>query len=71
MFEAAGRPVSIDEIRDCLKRSAEPVADAEHADCCGWGRLNAAGAIRRIRGLKEVRVWSPRFEEMPSLPTRR
>ena len=29
MFEAAGRPVSIDEIRDCLKQSAESVMDAE------------------------------------------
>jgi hypothetical protein len=51
MFEAAGRPVSIDEIRDCLKRSAEPVADDEHAHCCAWGRLNTAEAIRKIRGL--------------------
>jgi len=54
IFEAAGRPVSIDEIRDCLERSAEPVADCEHAACCAWGRLNTAGAIREIRGLKEV-----------------
>lgn len=54
MLEAAGRPVSIDEIRDCLKRSAEPVAGAEHPDCCAWGRLNTAGAIREIRGLSEA-----------------
>ena len=53
MLEAAGRPVSIDEIRDCLKRSAEPVADAAHANCCGWGRLNAAEAIREIHNLTE------------------
>jgi outer membrane protein OmpA-like peptidoglycan-associated protein len=52
LLEAAGRPVSIDEIRDCLKHSAEPVLNAEHANCCAWGRLNAAGAIRRIRDLK-------------------
>ncbi len=58
MFEAAGRPVSIDEIRDCLKRSAEPITDAENAGCCGWGRLNVAGAISRIRGLKEPELAS-------------
>lgn len=51
MFEAVGRPVSIDEIRNCLERSAEPVADCEDAACCAWGRLNTAGAIREIRGL--------------------
>jgi phospholipase C/subtilisin family serine protease len=49
MFDAAGRPVSIDEIRDCLKRSAEPVANAEHTHCSGWGRLDTARAIREIR----------------------
>jgi subtilisin family serine protease len=53
MFEAAGRPLSIDEVRDCLKRSAEPVTDIAHADCCAWGRLNTAEAISRIRDLKE------------------
>jgi outer membrane protein OmpA-like peptidoglycan-associated protein/subtilisin family serine protease len=49
MFEAAGRPVSISEIRDCLRQSAEPVTDAEHPNCCAWGRLNIEEAIRRIR----------------------
>jgi outer membrane protein OmpA-like peptidoglycan-associated protein/subtilisin family serine protease len=58
MLAAADRPVSIDEIRDCLKGSAEPVADREHAACCAWGRLNAAGAIREIRGLKRAALVS-------------
>jgi len=58
MYEAAGRPVSIEEIRDCLKRSAEPLPDREDADC--WGRLNLEGAIREIRGLQEAEkvVWA-------------
>jgi subtilisin family serine protease/outer membrane protein OmpA-like peptidoglycan-associated protein len=51
MFEAAGRPVSIQEIRNCLKQSAEPVTDGENTDCCAWGRLNIAEAIKRIRDL--------------------
>lgn len=50
MFEAAGRPVFIDEIRDCLKRSAERGTDGEAADCGAWGRLDTARAIREIRG---------------------
>lgn len=58
MFEAAGRPLSIDAIRDCLRRSAEPVTNGEHFGCCGWGRLNAEGAIRRIRGLTEPKLVS-------------
>jgi phosphatidylserine/phosphatidylglycerophosphate/cardiolipin synthase-like enzyme len=49
MFEAAGRPVSISEIRDCLKRSAEPATDAEQSNCCAWGRVNLEESIRRIR----------------------
>jgi subtilisin family serine protease len=51
LFEAAGHPVSISEIRDCLEQSAEPMTDAEHPNCCAWGRLNVAEAIRRIRDL--------------------
>ena len=63
MFEAAGRPVSIDEIRDCLKRRAKPVTDGEHADCWAWGRLDTAEAVRRIRGLKEPELISaPRWD---------
>jgi len=49
MFEAAGRPVSISEIRDCLKQSAEPATDAEHQNCCAWGRVKLEESIRRIR----------------------
>ncbi len=49
MFEAAGRPVSIQEIRNCLKHAAEPVTDGEDTDCCAWGRLNIAEAIDKIR----------------------
>jgi len=51
MFEAAGRPVSIQEIRHCLKHSADPVAHAENTDCCAWGRLNIAEAVDKIRDL--------------------
>jgi hypothetical protein len=51
MLDVASRPVSIEEIRDCLQHSAESVADAGHPDCCAWGRLNASEAIRRIRSL--------------------
>jgi subtilisin family serine protease len=58
MFEAAGRPVFIDEIRDCLKRSAEPLTDCEQVGCCSWGRLNTAEAIRRIRGLEKPELVS-------------
>jgi len=47
MFEAAGRPVTIDEIRDCLRRSAQPLQGAEYADC--WGRLDTARAIQQIQ----------------------
>ncbi len=62
MFEAAGRPVAIDEIRDCLRSSAQHVTDSEHADCCGWGRLNTAEAIRRIRD-----VTAPALDSAPQL----
>jgi hypothetical protein len=55
MFEAAGRRVSIQEIRDCLKRSAKPVTDVGHDYCCAWGWLDTAGAIREIRGVKVPR----------------
>ena len=56
MFEAAGRPVSIDEVRDCLKQSAESVMDAETGGCCGWGRLNVAAAIHMIRSLNDPKL---------------
>ena len=58
MDEAAGRPVSIEEIRNFLKRSAEPLQDREEGDC--WGRLNLDAAIREIRGLQEPEpvVWA-------------
>jgi subtilisin family serine protease len=53
MFEAAGRPVSIYEIRECLKRSAAPaVADGRPGDCA-WGRLDAAKAIQSVRSQQE------------------
>jgi outer membrane protein OmpA-like peptidoglycan-associated protein len=70
MLAAADRPVSIDEIRDCLKRSAEPVADREHANCCAWGRLNPAGAIREILELKKTALISaPQGDALvPELP---
>jgi subtilisin family serine protease len=51
MFEAAGRPVSIDEIRDCLKQTAHPVGGGEHEEC--WGRLDTAEAVSRIASSKE------------------
>ncbi|OQW33439.1 MAG: hypothetical protein A4E19_03300 [Nitrospira sp. SG-bin1] len=51
MFEAAGRPVSIDEIRDCLKRSAQPLEGSEYEDC--WGRLDTAEAISRMASSRE------------------
>jgi subtilisin family serine protease len=49
LFEAAGgRPVSIDVIRECLKRSATPHLHADDGNCCAWGRLDAAAAIRAM-----------------------
>jgi Subtilase family len=53
MFEAAGRLLGIDEIRDCLQRSAEPATEVCQDNCCGWGRLNAAAAIEAASGLRE------------------
>jgi hypothetical protein len=53
MFEAAGRLLTIDEIRDCLKRSAEPATELCQDNCCGWGRLNIAAAIGAARELRE------------------
>jgi phosphatidylserine/phosphatidylglycerophosphate/cardiolipin synthase-like enzyme/subtilisin family serine protease len=61
MFEAAGRPLSIAEIRDCLERSAEPVIQAETSNCCAWGRVNMQEAIRRIRGPVETAVADQRW----------
>jgi subtilisin family serine protease len=57
LFEAAGRPVSIFEIRDCLKHSAQPVSDPRLGDC--WGRLDIAAAIRAITGQQ---AWAPVFD---------
>ncbi len=51
MFEAAGRPVSIEEIRDCLRRSAEAFSGDDEWKC--WGRLDTARAIREIQNLQE------------------
>jgi subtilisin family serine protease len=48
MFEAAGRSVSLDVIRECLKRSARPHPQIEGADCCAWGRLDAAAALQAM-----------------------
>ncbi|MGB7208408.1 MAG: S8 family serine peptidase [Pyrinomonadaceae bacterium] len=66
MFEAAGRPVSIDEIRDCLKRSAESVMDVETAGCYGWGRLNLEGAIREIQGVQKALTLVPVISDAAS-----
>lgn len=49
MFEAAGRAVSISEIRDCLQQSADQVTDAKRLNCCAWGLLNIGEAVHRIR----------------------
>jgi subtilisin family serine protease len=48
LFEAAGRPISIEVIRECLKRSARPRLHADDGDCCAWGRLDAAAALRAM-----------------------
>jgi V8-like Glu-specific endopeptidase/subtilisin family serine protease len=48
LFEAAGLPVSIEVIRECLKRSARQQVHADEADCCAWGRLDAAAAIQAM-----------------------
>jgi subtilisin family serine protease len=53
MFEAAGRPVSIELIRECLKRTAGPQTSADHPDCCAWGRLDPAAAIRAVQAWNE------------------
>src|SRR5262249_40680009 len=39
LFEAAGRPVAIEVIRQCLKQSARPHLHGDDADCSAWGRL--------------------------------
>src|SRR5258708_23418743 len=54
MFEAAGRSLTIDQIRDCLKRSAIPPADRPNVDCCGWGRLDIAAAGAAAVGVSKV-----------------
>jgi phosphatidylserine/phosphatidylglycerophosphate/cardiolipin synthase-like enzyme len=54
MFQAAGRPISISEIRSCLKESADPVGEAEPLNCCAWGRLNMQSALDRVRALSPV-----------------
>lgn len=49
LFEAAGgRPVSIGVIRECLKLGAMPHRHADDGDCCAWGRLDPAAAIRAM-----------------------
>ncbi|MDP2334499.1 MAG: S8 family serine peptidase [Reyranella sp.] len=53
MFEAAGRPVTIDVIRACLKKSARPHTAADQAGCCAWGRLDTQAAIREIQAWRE------------------
>lgn len=54
MLEAARRPVSIDAIRDCLRRSAAPVAAGKYANQCAWGLLDAAKAIQSICALNDA-----------------
>jgi subtilisin family serine protease len=54
MFEAAARPLSIDEIRQCLERSADMPKEGRNTDCGGWGRLNIAAAIAAARDLRSV-----------------
>jgi subtilisin family serine protease len=66
MFEAAGRPVSIAEIRDCLKQSADAVTNADSPNCCAWGRVNMAEAMRRIRDLDSVAT--PQLQVDSQLP---
>ena len=53
MFEAAGQALSIDEIRDCLRRSAQPVTNIDTPHCCAWGRLDGTRAIRLAAALHE------------------
>ena len=53
MFEAAGRPVPIDVVRDCLRRSARPHGTATDAGCSSWGLLDSAAAIREMQGWRE------------------
>jgi subtilisin family serine protease len=54
MFEAAARPLSIDEIRQCLERSADIPKEGRNTDCGGWGRLNIAAAIAAARDLRSL-----------------
>lgn len=51
MMEAAARPVSIEEIREALRRSADPMSQSDPAHSGAWGRLNPDGAIREIRAM--------------------
>jgi hypothetical protein len=53
MFEAAGRPVPIDVVRDCLRRSARPHGLAADAGCASWGLLDTTAAIREIQAWRE------------------
>ena len=68
MFEAAGRPVSIAEIRECLKQSADAVTNADSPNCCAWGRVNMAEAIRRIRELNSVATPQPQTDSQTDSP---
>jgi subtilisin family serine protease len=54
LFEAAGRPVSIEVIRECLRRSARPHVNAEEGECYAWGCLDAAAALRAMRTWAET-----------------
>jgi subtilisin family serine protease len=69
MFEAAGRPVSITEIRDCLKRSADAAADTDSPNCCAWGRVNMEEAIRRVSELNFVATRQPRTDSRTDFQT--
>jgi subtilisin family serine protease len=70
MFEAGGRSLTIDQIRDCLKRSADPGTDACQDNCCGWGRLNIAAAIGAARELREPANFNARRESALSVRER-
>jgi outer membrane protein OmpA-like peptidoglycan-associated protein/subtilisin family serine protease len=65
MFEAAGRPLTIEDIREGLKRSAQPVA-GDDSDC--WGRLDTAGAIREIQGQAAPLVSAPQADTFAAEP---
>jgi hypothetical protein len=49
LFEAAGRSVSVGEIREALRLTAHPMTADDPPDAAAWGRLNLAGAIQAIQ----------------------